>query len=279
MFKFFTSKSKGQRQKPLRAHKLLHAKSKVIPPNSYSSDEVSEDGSIYEPGSEDSSGDDNGDTVNGLLIDDAQTQLKEEGLNEYLQWHKPKRDATTVTSLVKRYARLVVWLFSNMGIWEALQVISVLYHLIMFESQTIEKYYHHLKTSLHFKPSTIYNANEELDEMMDWFCCFRKGRYTDPWAVRESDLHSLNVVIKKSRKRLARERKYEAAIDSSNTIAELIAANKWPPGGLSELHDAVLSQMDWARIVAKSFNQQQDKRIYKMFMELLLASLYTGNAY
>lgn len=28
MFKFFTSKSKGQRRKPLRAHKLLHAESK-----------------------------------------------------------------------------------------------------------------------------------------------------------------------------------------------------------------------------------------------------------
>ena len=214
------------------------------------------------------------------MLDDAQTQLKEEGLNEYLQWHKPKRDAATVVSLVKRYARLVVWLFSHIGIWEAMQVISVLFHLIMFESQTIEKYYYHLKTSLRFKPSTIYNANEELDEMLHWFCCFRTGRYAnpDPWFVRESDLYSMKVVIKKSRKQLARDRKYEAATNSSNTVAELIAANKWPAGGLAELNDAVLSQMDWARDVAKQFSHQQDRRIYKMFLELLLASLYTGNA-
>jgi hypothetical protein len=215
------------------------------------------------------------------LLDDAQTQLKEEGLNEYLQWHKPKRDAATVVSLVKRYARLVVWLFSHIGIWEAMQVISVLFHLIMFESQTMEKYYHHLKTSLQFKPSTIYNSNEELEEMLDWFCCFRKGRNADPdpWAVRESDLYSMKVVIKKNRKQLARERRYEAATNSSNTVVEMIAAKKWPPGGLAELHDAVLSQMDWARNTARTFSQQRDGRVYKMFLELLVASLYTGSAY
>ena len=247
----------------------------------------SEDGSVYEPGHDDSSAEDNygatdGGTTNGLLLlEDAQAQLKEEGLNEYLQWHKPKRDATTVVSLVKRYARLVVWLFSNIGIWEALHVISVLYHVIMVESQRMEKYYYHMSTSLRFKPSTIYNANEELEEMLDWFCCFRKGRYIvpDPWAVRQSDLYSMKVVIKKSRKQLAQQRKYEAATNSSNTVAELISANKWPPGGLAELNNTVLSQMDWARDVAKKFSQQQDVRIYKMFLELLLASLYTGNAY
>jgi hypothetical protein len=111
----------------------------------------SEDGSVYEPGRDDSSAEDNygatddgatdGGATNGLLLEDAQVQLKEEGLNEYLQWHRPKRDATTVVSLVKRYARLVVWLFSNIGIWEALHVISVLYHVIMVESQTMERYY------------------------------------------------------------------------------------------------------------------------------------------
>jgi hypothetical protein len=234
---------------------------------------------VYEPGSDGSSVDDNCGATDGQLLYDAQSQLKEEGLNEYLQWHKPQRNAVTVVSLVKRYARLIVWLFSSIGIWEALQVISILYHLIMFESQTIEKYYHYMKTSLRFKPSTIYNANEEMDEILDWFCCFRKGRYNvpDPWVIRESDLHSMKVVIKKSRKQLARERRYEAAINSTNTVVELIAANKWPPGGLAELHDAVLSQMDWARGVAKNFTQQQDERIYKMFLELLLASLYTGS--
>lgn len=218
-------------------------------------------------------------TKSSQLLHVAQAQLKEEGLNEYLQWHKPNRSAATVASLVKRYARLVVWLFSSIGIWEALHAISVLHHLIMFESQTIEKYYYHLKTSLRFKPSTIYNTNEEMDEILDWFCCFRKGRNSvpDPWIVRESDLYSMKVVVKKSRKQLARERRYEAAVNSSNTVAELIATNKWPPGGLAELHDAVLSQMNWARDVAKSFSQQQDERIYKMFLELLLASLYTGS--
>lgn len=207
--------------------------------------------------------------------------MKEEGLNEYLQWHKPKRTAATVASLVKRYARLVVWLFSSIGIWEALQVISILYHLIMFECQTIEKYYHYMKTSLRFKPSTIYNANEEWDEMLDWFCCFRKGRYTvpDPWAVRESDLYSMKVVIKKSRKQLAQARRYETATDSSNTVAELIAANKWPPGGLAQLHNTVLSEMDWARDAAKNFSQQKDERVYQMFLQLLLASLYTGSMF
>lgn len=207
--------------------------------------------------------------------------MKEEGLNEYLQWHKPKRTAATVASLVKRYARLVVWLFSSIGIWEALQVISILYHLIMFECQTIEKYYHYMKTSLRFKPSTIYNANEEWDAMLDWFCCFRKGRYTvpDPWAVRESDLYSMKVVIKKSRKQLAQARRYETATDSSNTVAELIAANKWPPGGLAQLHNTVLSEMDWARDAAKNFSQQKDERVYQMFLQLLLASLYTGSMF
>ena len=117
--------------------------------------------------------------------------------------------------------------------------------------------------------------------MLDWFCCFRKGRYTvpDPWAVRESDLYSMKVVIKKSRKQLAQARRYETATDSSNTVAELIAANKWPPGGLAQLHNTVLSEMDWARDAAKNFSQQKDERVYQMFLQLLLASLYTGSMF
>ena len=253
--------------------------------STYTSDEgsmpcsSSDDGSDYDPESDDSITDHGGDggSNDEILLLDAQSQLKEEGLDEYLHWHKPKRDASTVQSLAKRYARIIVWLYSYLEMWQYLNIMEVLYHLIMIESRTIEKYYDYLRSSLRFKPSTIYNANEELEEMIEWFCCFRKGRYTDQWAVRESDLFSLRVVIKKSRKQLARERKYVAAIDSSNTVAELVASKKWPVGGLAELNDAVLGQMDWARSVAKQFGQQQDRRIYQMFIELLLASLYTGN--
>ena len=244
-----------------------------------SSDNDSLDGSFYEPENSSSDNEDSGIT-DDLLQVDVQTQLKEEGLNDYLSWHKPKRNLGTVSSLVKRFSRLVVWLYTYLGLWESLNAISVLYHLIMFASRTMELYYHYLKTDLQFKPSTIYNCNEELDELLDWFCSFRKGRKpSDSWAIRESDLHAIRVVVKKSRKLLARERRYAAAINPRNTVSELIAAKKWPLGGLAELNDAVLSEMDWARNIAKNFSRLQDARLYKMFLELVISSLYTGDTF
>jgi hypothetical protein len=238
----------------------------------------SDDDSFYEPESS-SSEDENSGITDDLLLVDAISQLKEEGLSDYLSWHKQKRSLGTVSSLVKRFARLIVWLYSHLGLWETLHVILVLYHLVMFESRAMESYYYYLKNELQFQPSTVYNCNEELDELLDWFCSFRKGRKpSDSWVIRENDLHSIRVVIKKNRKLLARERRHAAATNPRNTVTELIAAKKWPLGGLAELNDAVLSQMDWARSVAGNFGRSKDARLYKMFLELLLASLYTGDA-
>jgi hypothetical protein len=60
-------------------------------------------------------------------------------------------------------------------------------------------------------------------------------------------------------------------------VEGLVAARKWPPGGLKELNDAVLSQLPWARSVCASPDSLRDPTVYKHFCEVMSASFYTGS--
>jgi hypothetical protein len=61
-----------------------------------------------------------------------------------------------------------------------------------------------------------------------------------------------------------------------NTVEGLIAAHKWPQGGIKELDDAAEREMQWARDMCANRTSLRDPTVYNYFMQLLTAKFYTG---
>jgi hypothetical protein len=71
-------------------------------------------------------------------------------------------------------------------------------------------------------------------------------------------------------------RNCEQAANKDNSIEGLIAARKWPAGGLQELCQCVKSKLAWARDVCTA-NFQPCASIYNQFMQLFMASIFSCN--
>ena len=206
-------------------------------------------------------------------------QLKHEFLEEHLSVELVKRTAATVNTMINRYAKFFVWLRKKFQDSDSnINVLKMLQDIVLDRFQILIKYYKYLTEIVLLKPSTVYNFNEEVGVLLNWFAVFRASR-KDTFAVKPSDLYSVNLVIKAMRKFYSKERILLSCKSTDNTVEGLIAARKWPQGGLKELHDAVLSQMPWARATCADPASLRDPTVYNHFMDLMCASFYTGTSY
>ncbi len=203
-------------------------------------------------------------------------QLKAERLDIHLEGELAHRTLATVNTIINRYAKFFVWCFYQSEIpGSDINVLKILQDIVLKRFQILTKYYKHMRETLLLQPSTVYNLNEEISILFNWFAVFRVSR-DDQYSVQPADLYAVNLVIKAMRKFYSKERRRLSCKSTKNTVAGLMAANKWPRGGLKELDDAAESQMQWARDVCANPSSLNDPTIFSYFMQLLCAKFYTG---
>jgi hypothetical protein len=178
--------------------------------------------------------------------------------------------------MMNRYAKLFYWFYKKIGNGGDVIALQMLQAIVLRRFQLLTQYYKHLTETVLLKPSTISNINEEVAALLHWFAIFRQSRY-DTFTVQPADLYSVDLVIKAMRTYYSKERRLLSCRSADNTVEGLVAARKWPPGGLKELNDAVLSQLPWARSVCASPDLLSDPTVYKHFCEVMSASFYTGS--
>jgi hypothetical protein len=214
---------------------------------------------------------------NEMLHERAVSQLKDEDIEIHLASELVSRKYVTVNTMINRYSRMLVWFHSNFEKKDAdINILQLLKDIILRRFQMLSKYYMFLRTTLQFKPSTIYNFNEDVSVLLNWFAVFRVSQQEE-YFVTSNDLYGANLIIRTMRKVYAKERRMLACKSTDNTVEALIRLRKWPPGGLKELHDAVLSQMNWARNVCSATTScTQDPTVYNNFLQLIVSSFFTG---
>ena len=206
-------------------------------------------------------------------------QLIEQGLDEHLKSPICNKSTAMTQTMMMRYTRFLVWLWNLIGFSTTAQVGFNVCHLIsafiIQHSQLLPRYYTHLKETYLFKASTIIDHNENFQVLVHWYAVYRVRK--EIFAVDPSQLYTINLIIKSMRKTFSRERKVEEVTSTDNTIEGLVKSRKWPVGGLQELSDAVVSQMEWARrlcvkgcIISLS--------IYNLFMQVFMSSLFTSKS-
>ena len=201
--------------------------------------------------------------------------LKDEDIEVHLATELVTRSAATVNTMINRYSKLLVWFYyKSDNVCSEINALQLLHDIVLRRFQLLTKYYKFLRDILLMKPSTIYNFNEDVAALLNWFVVFRVPRSED-YYVTANDLYSVNIVL--MRKFYAKERRILATQSVDNTIEALISARKWPKGGLKELHDAVLSQIPWARkVCSQNPSCIHDATVYSHFMQLLISVFY-GN--
>ena len=187
------------------------------------------------------------------------------------------RSASTVKTMINRFSKLLVWFYIKFEVKGSdINVLQLLMDLVLKRFQMLTKYYKHLRESLQFKPSTVYNFNEDVSVLLNWFAVFRVPGEEEEYSVTSNDLYGANLIIKAMRKFYSKERRVLACKSGDNTIEALVNVQKWPQGGLKELHDAVLSQMSWAKKVCAAQLYRHDPTVYNNYVQLTCASFYSG---
>ena len=203
-------------------------------------------------------------------------QLKEEDIEVHLATELVSRSTATVNTMLNRYAKLLVWFHSKSEKSGCdINALKLLKNIVLKRFQMITKFYTFLRETQLFKPSTIYNFNEDVSILLNWFAVFRVSR-NEEYDVTSNDLYSVNLILKAMRKFYSKERRILACQSVDNTVESLIAAKKWPKGGLKELNDAVVAQMPWARTVCSQPACVHDCTVYSQFMQVLISGFYTG---
>ena len=215
-------------------------------------------------------------TIDEVLHNKVIAQLQGEGIEVHLESELTSRSLATVRTMMNRYAKLIIWFHKKENETDAdMNVVKMLNTIVLRRFQMLTKYYQYLRNVVLSKPSTVYNLNEDISILLNWFAVFRESN--DEHTVHPGDLYAVNLVIKAMRKFYSKERRVMACKSSTNTVEGLIKANKWPIGGLKELHSAVVSEIQWARNVSQQNSTcLQDPTTYNRFMQLLLSSFYTG---
>ena len=231
--------------------------------------------------SNDSYGDDEGGSGDGDIDKETshicRDQLIEHGLEEHLKSPVCAKSIAMTQTMLMRYTRFLVWLWTTIGAAATIQggfdVCYIISAFIVSFSQLLPKYYMHLKEAFLFKASTIIDHNENFQVLVHWYAVYRVQK--DLYFVDPSQLYTVNLIIKSMRKMFARERKIQEATSKDNTIEGLVNSRKWPVGGLQELNDAVVGQMEWAkRLCVKG--SIITLSVFNLFMQLFMSSLFTS---
>ena len=264
---------------PLRKPKINHEEKPTdIIQNALPVKLLLSDSDYSDQDSFDESGTNSDDTTTSETHMEILSQLKLAHFDYHLAFELKPRTPDVVKSMLGRYANFVSWLRTNLDdldncAEDEVNVAKILQSFILENHSIIVKYYKYLKDSVLLMPSTIYNYNEEILLLVNWFSVFRKS---DEYKVMPVELYAVNVIIVAMRKLYSSQRASEACMSTTNTREGLKKARKWPQRGLVELNDAVNRELPWARSVSAQLRTSKNRTMYNHFMQVCSASLYTG---
>ena len=266
--KRFLRKSKPRntmRRRPLRRHKRVEQQRA-------SNDESDDEGSDQDYCNE--SEDEGHPQAMEELYQVALTENRE--LKDFLKSPISNKTSSAARTLITRIGSLLAWLNKKIEALDGEKLPSpfeyLIRELVRTQYRLLSQYYEYLAEVLKYKASTIMNHNNDLQYFLNWFIVFR---YDSVYSITPPELHSINVVIRSTRKLYAKQRKSEVAA-KPNSIEELIAMREWPPNGISDLYEAVCQEISWLESVL--LNGSVNKTTYELFMELLYAALYSTSA-
>jgi hypothetical protein len=134
-------------------------------------------------------------------------------------------------------------------------------------------FYRYLLKIKLLQPATICHYNLDISALLNWFVVFRHDRNAI-FTLQYTDLYAVNKVTAGAGK-LYNKLKKRVQAKRPSCIEDLVAAGRWPAGGMKDLYDAVLSQLEWLRNVVDG-GTVITKDIYNLFTQLLSASMYVG---
>lgn len=147
------------------------------------------------------------------------------------------------------------------NMWEAWFVDLVNFHAIL-----LQPFCDSLEHDVGLLPNTILTYLSDLMYFLEWFAFFRHGPLQVPLSTEplRHTIAALRVAFKKSNRRLG-------AMKNSKEAS--IYHRKMPVGGIVELQEAV--RIAVPAILARISDEDIEPRVFRAFMDLLFAALYS----
>jgi len=132
------------------------------------------------------------------LKEECDRQLRAEGLDVHLaSSFGNNKKPSMVQTMLMRYVKLIIWLYSVMNIQSIIDVGLVISTLIVEKYKMLPVYYQHLKDKALLGASTIIDVNENVQVLVNWFCVYRTS---SSYQTDSSLLYNINLVLKTMRK-------------------------------------------------------------------------------
>ena len=162
------------------------------------------------------------------------------------------KNTDTVTHSLLSLARFLLWThLSVKKVPLALNNDAVLLWskiLIVKKPSLVHVFQGFLVEVLKFSPGSIINFICHLKEYAEWFRMFRSTKNTDSFKIKLCKYTKFMTIcsrVMKGARKLRTNRLKKKTGSQTNAMDEAIANRQLPQGGLKELQDAVMSEMDW----------------------------------
>ena len=215
--------------------------------------------------------------LNNDSIREVQDILCSSGLVNYLEGKLYKK-ANDVQTLTMRVASFLCWVDVTQHAapyrLDAHNVMQYFTEIVIEHFEVLHKYSMYLQGEKDFTASTIKNYMSDIGVSGKWLIYYYSKEHKQQHngsKINPGDCELFLQEIKDiSRVQLRRDIKRR----STKNMADCIAERRQPPRGISQLQEAVCSDLPWALSVK---SHVLDKHIYNKFRQLLYASLWAGN--
>jgi len=247
-------------------------------------DGVDDDGVDIDGDSEyENANENNGDDMEDIIVNQHKVAMVQEvlsasGLLDYLI-KSMDRNSNDVKTLIMRVSSFICWVNaaaqqqnrSSAVTLSSHNVLDYFIEVIIDHYDLLYKYCIHLQEDKIFKASTIKNYLSDISVCAKWMLLYySKNKVHNGSKISIGDGELFMQEIKNiSRVQHKRDKKNR----SKKNMAECIADRRQPQRGLSQLQQAVCSELPWARSL-KANHALIDKQIYNKFRQLLYASLW-----
>ena len=129
-----------------------------------------------------------------------------------------------------------------------------------------------LELICNFKASTIMNHIMDLVYSMQWFVLYRV-ELDSKYRLMQSSLLGFTTIATSLKRHFARRSKHESC---SKSLGDAIISKKMPPGGLSDLQNALRGQSHMIKLLSETVHASKSQ--YQCFMGLMYATMYSFSA-
>jgi hypothetical protein len=156
-------------------------------------------------------------------------------------------------------------------------VLEWTYDIVVNHSSVLFEYQNYVLTTQKFSPDTIVSIVWRLKEYIEWFYAFRQAEeFKLDFNLYNKFTIICHKVLKGARKVRARRRRSKSGA-AINSLDDAIADRRLPQGGLKELQDAVMTEMDWVRSFCTLYRRGAitvTEEVYQRLVCVMMASIY-----